>query len=174
MIHVGDVLDFGPLGMTFTILETAADTDGRSFQFEMEVAPHTGGTPLHMHPDATEIYEGLAGALDVNIDGSWSTMTKGDREVVAPGVPHTFRNAGDDVARVTHAHQPASRFAEYFEELHRLANSGVVASDKMTLRAMLHLAVLMTRHEDDTRSVQPPHVVMRAMGFVGRRLGYGA
>lgn len=38
---------------------------------------------------------------------------------------------------------------------------------------MLHLAVLMTAHEDDTRSVQPPHIV-RAPGFVGRRLGYEA
>lgn len=174
MIQANDVLDFGPLGMTFKIRETAAQSDGLRFAFDMELAPHTGGTPLHIHPHATEIYEVLEGTLDLNVAGRWKSMTKGDREVVPPGTPHTFRNSSDGVTRASHAHEPASNFAEYFEGLHRIANSGVVTSDKMTLKGILHLAVLMTRHAADTRSVQPPDFVMRTLGFIGRRLGYRA
>lgn len=174
MIHANDILDFGPLGMKFTIIETAAESDGGRFAFDMELAPHTGGTPLHVHPRATEIYEVLDGTLELNVGGSWKTLTKGDREVIAPGTPHTFRNSSDQITRVSHAHQPALNFGAYFEGLHRLANSGVIASDKMTLTAILHLADLMSSHAEDTRCVQPPHFVMRAMAFIARRIGYVA
>jgi hypothetical protein len=114
----------------------------------------------------------LDGTLYLNVAGSWRTMNKGDREVVPPGTPHTFRNSSNEVTRASHTHEPASNFGEYFEGLHRIANSGVVTSDKMTLKGILHLAVLMTQHSSDTRSVQPPDFVMRVLGFIGRRLGY--
>lgn len=170
MLESGDVLVLGPLGTRFTVRRTPAESSGASFDMEWELAPHTGGTPLHLHPHATEAYEVLEGFLDVHVDGAWKTMSTGERLAVAPNAPHTFRNASDTVKRVFNTHQPAMRFDEYFGELNRIANSGVIRPDRMTLPAILSLAVLMTSHQDEIRSVRPPHFVMRAFALVGRML----
>ena len=57
MLKAGDVLDLSKIGTKFTIRKTAAETAGQAFEMEMEVGPHTGGTPLHTHPQADEIYD---------------------------------------------------------------------------------------------------------------------
>lgn len=174
MLKTGDVLNLGPIGATFHVKRTAADTDGQSLELEWELAPRTGGTPVHIHPYAAEIYEVLEGQFDVYVDGAWQTLTMGERVTVEAGVPHTFRNGSDEVTRVWNSHEPAMRFGEYFAGLERVANSGVISSARMTPRAILYLAVLMTSFEDEIRSVKPPHVVMRVLGAIGRLLGYRA
>jgi mannose-6-phosphate isomerase-like protein (cupin superfamily) len=172
MLKAGDILHLGPLGMTFHIQRTAAETDGRALEMEWELAPGTGGTPVHIHPQAAETYEVLEGALDVFVDGTWQTLTAGQSVRVEPGVPHTFRSASDEPTRVYNAHEPAMKYGEYFEGLHKVANSGAISSARMTPKAILYLAVLMTSYEDEIRSVQPPHPVIRVLGAVGRLLGF--
>jgi mannose-6-phosphate isomerase-like protein (cupin superfamily) len=173
MLKSGDVLDLGPLGTKFIIKRTPSESGGQTFDMEWELAPRTGGTPLHVHPHATETYEILEGSLDVNVNGTWKTLRKGDRQTVEPGVPHTFRNASDAITRVYNTHQPAMKLDQYLVELDRIANSGVIHPNRMTLPAILSLAVLISSHEDEIRSVQPPHFLMRAFALVGRTLGYG-
>lgn len=172
MMQKGDTFDFGPLGMTSHIKRTGAETGGQSLEMEWELAPRTGGTPVHVHPEAAETYEVLRGKFDLYIDVAWRTVLSGERVRVEAGVPHTFRNAKDEVVRVSNTHEPAMKFAEYFTGLHEVANSGVISSTRMTPKAILYLAVLMTSYEDEIRSVQPPHAVMRVLGTVGRWLGY--
>ncbi len=172
MLRAGDVLDLTPIGAVFRIKKTAAETDGRSFQMEWELAPETGGTPVHIHPHALESYEVLQGELDVFIDGTWRTLTPGEKVVVNPGVPHTFRNASQATARVYNTHEPPMRFDEYFEGLQRIVNSGAIPEGKVTPKAILCLSVLMTSFKDEIRSVSPPHAVMRVFALVGKLLGY--
>lgn len=172
MLKAGDVLDLSPIGATFHIKRTSADTDGRALEMEWDLAPRTGGTPVHVHPSAAETYEVLEGEFDVYVDGAWRTLGVGETVTVPAGVPHTFRNASDEVTRVYNAHEPAMEFGEYFERLGRVVNSGVVSSERMTPKAMLYLAVVMTSHEEEIRSVKPPHAVMRVLAAVGRLLGY--
>jgi mannose-6-phosphate isomerase-like protein (cupin superfamily) len=172
MLKAGDVLNLGPLGITFHIKRTAAETGGRSLEMEWELAPRTGGTPVHIHPHAAETYEVLDGEFDVYVDGAWQTATSGESVRVEAGVPHTFRNASDEVVRVYNTHEPAMKFGEYFTSLNEVANSGVISSTRMTPKAILYLAVLMTSYEDEIRSVKPPHAIMRVLGTVGRWLGY--
>ena len=165
-------LDLGPLGATFIVRKTAVETDGRSFEMEMQLLPHSGGTPLHIHPHAVEEYQVLEGTFEVNVAGVWKTAAVGERVVVDKGVPHTFRNAGDQSVRVYNVHRPAMKFEEYFERLYVLANSGVIKSQKMTLKALLHLSMLMTSYPDEIRSVQPPQAIVRGLAAIGRMLGY--
>jgi quercetin dioxygenase-like cupin family protein len=172
MLQPGDVLDLGPLGMSFHIKKTAAETDGRSLEMEWELSPRTGGTPIHVHPSATESYEVVEGAFDVYVDGVWRTLSKGDRVVIAPGVAHTFRNASDTPVRVYNSHVPAMRFGEYFEGLYRIANSGTISSQRMTASAILYLSVLMINFKDEIRSVSPPYSAMKVLASVARLLGY--
>lgn len=172
MSKAGDVLDLGSIGMKIVIRKTAAETEGQALEMEMEVAPQTGGTPLHVHPHAEEIYEVLQGKFDVNIDGVWKSYLAGEKALVKKNVAHTFRNTSDEPVRVHNIHQPAMKFEEYFTRLHKLANSGVVNSDKMTIKAMIHLSMLMASYPDEIRSVKPPYPVMRVFSMIGQLLGY--
>ena len=172
MLKAGDVLDLGPLGMKFFIEKTAAETEGRSLDMEWELAPNTGGTPVHIHPHAKETYEVLEGELDVYAEGEWRTLSTGQQLVVEAGAPHTFRNSSPGVTRVFNTHQPALRYDEYFEGLGRITSRGIVSAQRVTPKAILHLAVLMTSYREEIISVKPPDVAMRLLGRVGRILGY--
>lgn len=174
MLKAGDILDLSPIGAIFHVRKTAADTEGRSLEMEWELAPRSGGTPVHIHPHAAESYEVLAGEFDVYVDGAWRTLGVGERARVEAGVPHTFRNNSDAPTRVYNAHEPAMKFDEYFARLHRVVSSGVVSPGRMTPKAMLYLALVMTSQEDEIRSVKPPHAVMRVLAAIGRMLGYRA
>jgi quercetin dioxygenase-like cupin family protein len=172
MPHAGDVLDLSPIGAIFHVRKTAADTHGRSFEMEWELFPRSGGTPVHVHPHATESYEVLAGELDLYVDGVWKRLVAGQAASVGPGVPHTFRNATDASVRVYNTHAPAMKYGEYFEGLHRVVSSGAVAPGRMSLKAVLYLSMLMTSFQDEIRSVKPPQAVMRILAFLARSLGY--
>ena len=172
MLQAGDILDLGPIGAKFFIKKTAAETEGRSFEMEWELAPESGGTPIHVHPRAAETYEVLEGEFDVYVDGVWRTLSAGERLAVEPGVPHTFRNSSADVVRIYNTHEPAMRFDQYFEGLGRLTSRGIISGQRITPKAILHLAMLMTSHEKEIISVRPPHLLMRMFGRIGRWLGY--
>jgi quercetin dioxygenase-like cupin family protein len=172
MPQAGDVFDLSPIGAVFHVRRTAEETEGRSFEMEWELFPGSGGTPVHVHPHATESYEVLTGELDIYVDGVWKRLVAGDAISVNPGVPHTFRNATDAAVRVYNVHAPAMRYGEYFEGLHRVVSSGAVTSGRTTLKAVLYLSMLMTSFEDEIRSVKPPHAVMSILAFVARLRGY--
>jgi quercetin dioxygenase-like cupin family protein len=165
-------LDLSPIGAKFIIRKTAVETGDRSFEMEMVLLPHSGGTPLHIHPHAVEEYQVLEGTFEVNVAGVWKTAGVGERIVIDKGVPHTFRNTGDQSVRIDNVHRPAMKFEEYFRRLHRLANSGVIKSQKMTPKALLHLSMLMASYPDEIRSVQPPQMMVRGLAAIGRMLGY--
>jgi mannose-6-phosphate isomerase-like protein (cupin superfamily) len=171
-LQAEDVLDLNEIGMMVHVRKDPSQTGGQSFDAELVLHPHAGGTPIHVHPDATESYRVLEGKLDVYVDGTWTSLEAGEQITVDKGVPHTFRNPADGTTRVYNTHQPAMRFDQFFLGLSRVANSGVVKSGKMSFRALLALAVLWTSFEDEIRSVRPPHLVMRVLGGLGRALGY--
>ena len=89
-LHSGDRLDLSPIGAIFHVIRTSDDTNGEAFEMEWELLPHASGTPVHVHPHATESYDVLQGRLEVFIDGSWRTLSRGESASVPPGVPHTF------------------------------------------------------------------------------------
>jgi mannose-6-phosphate isomerase-like protein (cupin superfamily) len=172
MPHAGDVLDLSPIGAIFHVRKTAEETQGRSFEMEWELLPRSGGTPVHVHPHATESYEVLTGELDLYVDGVWRRLAAGQAASVNPGVPHTFRNATDASVRVYNIHAPAMKYGEYFEGLHRVVSSGAVPPGRMTLKAVLYLSMLMTSFRDEIQSVKPPQAVMSILALVARSLGY--
>ena len=113
----------------------------------------------------------LEGKFDIYVDRAWRTLTAGERLEVGPGTPHTFRNSSAEVVRVYNAHKPAMRFDQYFEKLSNLAHRGIISA-RVTPKAIVHLAMLMTSHEEEIISISPPHMFMRICGRLGRALGY--
>jgi quercetin dioxygenase-like cupin family protein len=171
-IQSGDRLDLSPIGAIFRVVRTSEDTNGEALEMEWELAPHASGTPVHIHPQATESYDVIEGQLDVLIDGTWRTLSVGESAAVPPGIPHTFRNPNGSVSRVRNVHAPAMRFGEYFGTIHRIVASGSVAHDRMTPKAMLYLAVVMLGFKREIISVRPPHFVIALSAGVAKLLGY--
>ena len=64
-------LDCTELGMVMTIVKTSKDTGGKSLEMEWTLSPNSGGTPVHIHPAAIEIYEILSGELEIFKKGKW-------------------------------------------------------------------------------------------------------
>jgi mannose-6-phosphate isomerase-like protein (cupin superfamily) len=176
MLKVGDVLDLGPLGIKFHIKKTSAETSGQSFDMELELNPHRDAGLIHIHPHAVESYKVLQGKFDVYINGDWKTLSVGEKAVVDQGVPHTFRNTGDETTRVYNTHQPAMRFDQFFEALGKLAQQSGVSSSQQrrprTFKDILLVSIVYTSYPDEIRAVRPPHALMQVFGFVGRLLGY--
>jgi mannose-6-phosphate isomerase-like protein (cupin superfamily) len=172
LLKVGDVLDFGPLGMKFYIKKTAAETNGQSFEMEMELGPQRRAGIIHIHPHALETYEVLQGKFDVYVNGNWQTLSVSEKMAVEKGVPHTFRNASNETTRIYNIHQPAMRFDQFFEGLYKLTNSGVSKSNQMSFKAILYLSLVYTSYQDEIQSVSPPNAIMQVFAFIGRLLGY--
>jgi quercetin dioxygenase-like cupin family protein len=172
MVKAGDVLDLGPIGATFHVRRTSADTDGRLLAMEWVLLPRSSGTPIHVHPSAVESYEVLEGELDLYVNGGWTKLAVGEEASVNPGVPHTFRNSSDSQTRVYNVHAPAMRFGEYFGGIDRVVRSGKVPHNRMSLKTVLYLSLLMTSFADEIASVRPPQSLMKGLATLARLLGY--
>jgi quercetin dioxygenase-like cupin family protein len=72
--------------------------------------------PMHLHPQQTERFEVLAGAIETVIDGTPRRYETGDVFEVPPGTPHQMGAVGP--SRVNWQVRPALRTAEFFAVLH--------------------------------------------------------
>jgi quercetin dioxygenase-like cupin family protein len=163
------VLDFEGFPGRWEILETAEETDGERFVTRMTLEERSQ-LPTHVHPHAEESYEVVDGEIEVRVDGEWATLTAGERRVVPPDTPHSFRNETDAV--VLNVHSPALRFEEFFRSFHRLKIERGVEMPPRGPKSAVLLAMLLVEHEAEQVVVSPPHWVFRGLARVGHRLGY--
>src|SRR5215203_6732512 len=57
-----NVLEFPPeVGLKFVITKAAADTDGEFIELEGTMRAHSGGPPIHVHPQQEETYRVTSG-----------------------------------------------------------------------------------------------------------------
>jgi mannose-6-phosphate isomerase-like protein (cupin superfamily) len=157
------ILDMTPLGMKFTVLQTGADTDGKSLDLHWELFPGCNmKDPLvHIHPNAIETYEVLEGEMEFFVKDQWIKAKKGDKLLVPIGVAHTFRNPTDQVVTVFNTHEPALQMETYFEEVCQVLDA---------------VGVLMSRFRPEIIAVNPPDFAVRILGFVAKLIGirYGS
>jgi mannose-6-phosphate isomerase-like protein (cupin superfamily) len=167
-------LDFRPgMDMTWEITRSTADTAGELFEATNWVAAHMGGPPVHVHPSAEESYEVIEGALDVFVDGKWSTLRAGETATVPAGVPHTLRNASAEPVRLVNIHRPAMQFEPFFREMHALIRAGKIKRlPPKDPRSAIYAAMLFGRYPDEMRTTKPPNGVFRMLALVGRALGF--
>ena len=69
--------------------------------------PHRHGPETHVHADEDDAFYVLEGELTFTVDAEEVVAGAGTFVLVPPGVPHTFANRSDDVARVLNVHAPA-------------------------------------------------------------------
>lgn len=93
MASKNQILDFTPLGMKFTVLQTAADTGGKSLDLYWELLPKCNmeDPNPHIHPHAIETYEVLEGEMEFFIKDKWVPAKKGDKITIPKCVTHAFQ-----------------------------------------------------------------------------------
>ncbi len=167
MISPGQTLENPVTGERFTFTHTAATTDGELLAFDFALRPG-GAVPIpHVHPIQTERFEVLEGQMRFRVGLRKVMAGPGDVVEVAPGVAHSFANAGDEEARLRVEVRPALAMEEMFAEVIAMARAG-----RMTRRGMprnpLDLAVLARTYDQEAHAPLLNVGVQRLSERIGR------
>jgi thiamine-phosphate pyrophosphorylase len=76
------------------------------------------GPEYHVHLRHADCFHVLDGALEFRLEAGETRVEAGMSVVVPPGVPHTFRSAGDR-AHYLNVHAPSCGFVDYLRALNR-------------------------------------------------------
>ena len=83
------------LGHKVTYIETIGDYS----LLEVTVTPDIPGPPPHYHIDAPELFHLVDGEIDVMVDGTWHSLSKGESIMVPQKSVHSFRHTGEGLCR---------------------------------------------------------------------------
>ena len=78
-------------------------------------APGVQGPPPHHHSSYAEMFIVISGSAQFLRDGEVSIIGPGESVDLAPGVVHTFSNAGDEDLVMVNIHSPKG-FMKFFDE----------------------------------------------------------
>lgn len=167
-------LDFHPaMGMRLEITRASEETSGELFESTNWLEARLPGPPVHVHPNAEESFELIEGSLEVFKDGAWTTLSPGETAIIPAGVPHTFRNACDEPAKIVTRIQPAGSSEAFFRDIHRLIHSGKVKQlPPKGPRAAIYAALLYDRYPDEIRATGALNGVFKALTLVGKALRF--
>ena len=151
MIKPGQTLENPVTGERFTFTDTAATTDGELLAFELGLRPG-GAVPIpHVHPIQTERFEVVEGLLRFRVGLRRRLAGPGEVVEVAPGVLHSFANAGDEEARVRVEVRPALAMEEMLAEVVAMAEAGLMNRRGMP-RRLRDLARLARKYDQEAHA----------------------
>jgi mannose-6-phosphate isomerase-like protein (cupin superfamily) len=144
---------------------------------EIRLAPGAQGPAEHVHRTTEERFTVEAGGVEFRVDGRTRELGPGAEVRVSPETPHTFRNAGDETARLTvRTVPPNDRLGAVVATLFGLAHDGAV--DDEGRPGPLRAAAMAEATLDETYFTGVPYPVQRAFGTavgpLARLLGYEA
>ena len=174
MISTGQTLTNPVTGETLLFRTTAADSNGERVVVETLVEPNGAVAAAHVHPAQDELFEVLGGEVEFRLGKQTVVAKPGDRVLVPAGMPHRFRNAGEETAHFVCEITPALEFEQLIETMFSLAADGKV--NRRGLPNPLRLAVIARHHFGEVRLPFPPAWIQRlglALGApLGRLIGY--
>lgn len=112
----------------------------------------------------------LSGVLEVYQDGEWMDVPAGEKHIVPPDTPHTFRNKTP--VEIINIHEPALQHEEFFRRFHQLVAERGVSLPPGGFSDIVLIAMLTVEHEEDIQAVSPPHWTFKILAGLGRVLGY--
>jgi quercetin dioxygenase-like cupin family protein len=174
VIEKGQTLVNPVTGERMTFLETAAETGGDRVVIELHADPGGSVAAAHVHPSQWETFDVVSGTLGAKVGGRTTEAGPGKTLGVAPGVPHTWWNAGDDELVFRCVITPALQFESLIETMFSLAADGKTNGKGMP--NPFRLAVIAKAHFDTVQLPGVPAWVQKtalAMGApFGRAIGY--
>jgi quercetin dioxygenase-like cupin family protein len=176
VIEKGQTLVNPVTGERMTFLETAAETGGDRVVIELHADPGGSVAAAHVHPSQWETFEVVSGTLGAKVGRRTAEAVAGQTLGVAPGVSHTWWNAGDDELVFRCAISPALQFESLIETMFSLAADG--KTNKKGMPNPVRLAVIANAHFDTVRlPVVPAWMQKTALALgspFGKAIGYGA
>jgi quercetin dioxygenase-like cupin family protein len=172
MITPGQTLENPVTGERFTFTHTAASTDGELLAFDFALR-RGGAVPIpHVHPIQTERFEVVEGRMRFRVGLRRFVAEPGDVVEVAPGVMHSFANAGEEEARLRVEVRPALAMEEMFAEVVAMAQAGRMNRRGMP-RKLTELAMLARRYDQEAHapllSVGVQRFLLAPLVVLGRR-----
>jgi quercetin dioxygenase-like cupin family protein len=171
MISPGESLENPVTGERFTFTDTSASTGGELLGFDFALRPG-GAVPIpHVHPIQTERFEVTEGRMTFRVGLRKIEAGPGDVVEVAPGVAHSFANAGADEAQLHVEVRPALAMEDMFAEVVAMARAGRMTRRGMP-RNLLDLADLARRYDQEAHaplmSVRVQRLLLAPLVFFAR------
>jgi len=166
-------IDFRPgMDMWWEIVRNGEDTDGEVLEVNSWLGPHQPSPPVHVHDNAEDSFEIVAGRLDVKLDGTWRSYGPGERAAAAPGHRHTLRNTHDEPVRFINRHRPAADFEGFFRDIASLTSTGKMgAGTPHSPRQAIYAAMLFNAHPTAIRTSRIQRFAFASLSGLGRMLG---
>jgi quercetin dioxygenase-like cupin family protein len=168
-IRAGDTIENPVTGEVVHFLRTAADTDGELVEIEVTVEPDGAVAAAHVHPYQSERFEVLEGTVEFRRGRHTVVVGPGEVVNVAPGLKHSFKNAGDTPARFRCEVRPALQFERFLETMFGLAAAG--KTNRKGMPSPLRLAVVANAHFDDVRLPYVPAFLQKTALVSGAAFG---
>jgi quercetin dioxygenase-like cupin family protein len=131
MITPGQTLENPVTGERFTFTDTASSTGGELLAFDLALAPGGAVPVAHVHPIQTERFAVVEGRMRFRVGLRRRFAGPGEVVEVAPGVVHSFANAGADEALVHVEVRPALAMEQMLADVVAMAQAG-----RMTRRGL--------------------------------------
>ncbi len=175
MIEKGQTLVNPVTGERMTFVETAAENAGERVVIELHADPGGSVAAAHVHPSQWETFSVVSGTLGANVAGHTAEVGPGQVLGVAPGVAHTWWNAGGDELVFQCEIRPALQFEALIETMFSLAADGKTNAKGMP--NPFRLAVIANAYIDTVQLPVIPAWMQKAASsagaMVGKAMGYG-
>jgi quercetin dioxygenase-like cupin family protein len=168
-IRAGDTIENPVTGEIVRFLQTAAETDGELVEVDVTIEPGGAVAAAHVHPYQSERFEVLEGTLEFRHGRDKVLAGPGDVVTVAAGTVHSFRNAGETVARFRCEVRPALQFERFLQTMFALAADG--RTNRKGMPSPLRLATIANAHFDDVRLPYVPAFLQKAALVSGAAVG---
>ncbi len=140
----------------------AFQRDGDNLLIEIWVQPGGDG-PTHVHPGLEERFAVLEGSVRFKAGDRTVIGGAGDELIVAPGTKHSFKNIGEDEARLRAEIRPALELQGLLEDLAEAARSGLYTRRGIptSFRGARRVAEILQRYVDTAVVRWPPPALVR-------------
>ena len=176
MIKKGNRIENPVTGETMTFLQTAEDTNGELLQILLQVKPGGFVAAPHTHPQQDEHFLVKSGTLRLRVGKDEKLLTSGQEGVVPAGIPHVWRNGGEDELEALVEFHPALRTQDFFSTFFALNRAGL--TNKKGLPNMLQIAATLQRYRKELYIAGPPIILQKALftilAPIARLFGYKA
>ena len=158
-------------GERIVVRQTAAQTGGELFVFDLFLPPGGHVPARHAHPIQEERFTVMAGHMRFRLGRRMIMAGAGETVVIPPRIGHWFGNAGAETSQARVEVRPALRTEEFFEANEAMARAGNFLGTRLPRLSDLALVLLEFRREVSVPNV-PEHlvgVVLSPLAWLGRR-----
>ncbi|MBG45367.1 MAG: hypothetical protein CMB76_02470 [Euryarchaeota archaeon] len=172
--RVGPIISQPALGEFVIPLAYGRDNNGELERMLVIFSPKNKGPPEHVHPNYDELFEVISGDYVFSVNRKDQKAGPGDKLTVKKGVPHRWRNVGEDYGFTIAESRPAARMLEVLFSIFGMAHEGKLT--KKGQPKLFHAIVIGREYSDDTVPTFPPPFItyflsMLLMPFA-KLLGY--